>query len=254
MLLSRLVRIALLLSLMVLPAAAQPLTLTGTVSYHERIALPANSQLRVTLVRLPAANPIASATATIPPTGSAPLAFSLTLRESVDSTDDRFALVAEISSGGRSLFRTPQPVPVDLQYAQVGDVLVVFAPQAQAELVNPVVDVPDGLLERAWRVTSIGGRPVTGPNPLTLSIAADFRAGGNAGCNEFFTQASFEEERLAFGPAAATRMACPPELMQQEVEFLAALAAIGRYELDGTSLRLLDAAGIPLIGLVRDAE
>ena len=42
--------------------------------------------------------------------------------------------------------------------------------------------------------------------------------------------------------------------MDQERAFFAALAATASYEMSGNSLRLLDAAGIPLIGLVEPKE
>ena len=106
------------------------------------------------------------------------------------------------------------------------------------------------LLDTLWRVTSIGARPVLGGPPVPLSIAADHRAGGNGGCNNYFTEASFEADRLTFGPAAATRMVCAPEIMAQEAAYFAALAAVAGFELGQGSLRLLDAAGVPLVGLV----
>ncbi len=100
-----------------------------------------------------------------------------------------------------------------------------------------------------WRITSIGGKPAVGERPPTFSITADSRAGGNSGCNNYFAEADFTDG-LSFGPAAATRMACAEPLMAQEAALFAALAAVANYETDGESLRLLDAAGIPLIGLV----
>jgi putative lipoprotein len=46
-------------------------------------------------------------------------------------------------------------------------------------------------------------------------------------------------------------MACDPFVMAQEARFFAALEATAGYELTGDALKLVDAAGIPLAGLVR---
>jgi putative lipoprotein len=46
-------------------------------------------------------------------------------------------------------------------------------------------------------------------------------------------------------------MACEPTIMARESRFFAALAATRAYELADDRLRLLDAAGVPLLGLVR---
>jgi putative lipoprotein len=42
--------------------------------------------------------------------------------------------------------------------------------------------------------------------------------------------------------------------MAQESAFFAALIAVARYEISDDSLRLLDAAEVPLIGLIRTKE
>lgn len=252
---SRVLGIVVTLVLLAAPAMAEGTTLTGTVTYHERMALPSGAHLQVSLVRLPGRQPVTGAAAAIPAKGQLPIAFSLNLHEGVAADGASYGLLADIAAGGRILFRNDQPVPVDLATNAPIAMVVRFspdqAPQAPEEL--PAA-APDGLLDMVWTVTSIGGKPVTGTRPLTLSIAPDHRAGGSAGCNNFFTEAEIVDRTLTFGPAAATRMACTPEVMTQETAYLAALAAIGGYEIDRTSLRLLDAAGIPLIGLVRDGE
>lgn len=249
----KLVGIIVALALLTLPAFAQGTTLTGTVTYRERMALPAGAFLQVTLVRLPGNQAVSGAAAAIPAKGGVPIAFSLNLHDTLASDGTRYGLIADIAAEGRVLFRTPQPVQIDLATNTPIAITVQFSPDPPSDAA-PVPIAPDGLLDVVWTVTSIGGKPVSGTRPLTLSIAADHRTGGTAGCNNFFTEAEIEAARIEFGPAATTRMACTTDVMAQERTYLAALAAVGRYELDATSLRLLDAAGIPLIGLVRDAE
>lgn len=244
----RLVQIILALMLMAVPALGQGATVSGTVTYYERIALPTNAQLRVSLVTLPGGAPIAGATATIPTRGQVPLAFTLNLHRK--PAGEQYGLMAEIRSGNRLLFANAQPVPVSPGAGQPVEIVVQSMPRTPEPPIPPLPDIVD----ITWSVTSIGGRPANAPKPLTLSIAADLRASGHSGCNNYFAEASISGKTLAFGPAAATRMACAGELMTQESDYFAALAAVASFEKDGDSLRLLDAAGIPLVGLVRLAE
>jgi Heat shock protein len=249
----KLIHVVLALLLLAGPAMADNLTLSGTVTYRERIALPPGAQLRVTLVALPDGRPIAGASATIPAIGQVPLNYALNVRTKLSTGP--YGLVAEIRGGGRILFRNAQPVPVDPAMPAPIDILVRSVP---GHPVPPPVQpppMPSGdLLDVLWTVTSIGGTPVTGSRPPTLSIASDLRAGGHASCNSYFAEASMTGNRLVFGPAAATRMACAPELMAQENAYLSALAAVTGFEIDGDSLRLLDAAGVALVGLVRSGD
>ncbi|MDB5474125.1 MAG: hypothetical protein JWP99_1428, partial [Devosia sp.] len=102
-----------------------------------------------------------------------------------------------------------------------------------------------------WTVTGIGGKPTISAARISLSIAPERRAGGNSGCNSYFTEASFENAPVRFGPIAATRMACGPEVMAQETALFEALAATTGNKASGRTLHLHDAAGVPLISLVR---
>jgi putative lipoprotein len=257
MLPTRLIRCAMALFALlafVLPAAADDITFSGEVTYRERIALPAGVELRITLVALPGAIPVAGATADTVGRASAPLQFALDVRSNVIRPDRDYGLVAEIRSEGRTLFRSQQPVPVDPAAPTHTVILVTLSPDPphqQKETILPPVETPNPLLETIWTVTSIGGEPILPGSKVTFSIAADYRAGGNSGCNNYFTEAGFTEPPLAFGPIAGTRMACAPDIMAQETRFFAALGATVGYELSGNSLKLVDAAGVPLVGLVR---
>lgn len=247
--------IALLALLLVTGATlGEGLTFTGEVSYRERIALPPGAELWITLVSLPDARPVVSAAADVSSTGQVPLQFTLNVRSQVIADGRDYGLVAEIRSQGRTMFRNWQPVPVDAAAPLPTRILVTLSPdppQDPLEIAPPPGETPNPLLDTIWQVTSIGGDPVLGTTELTLSIAADLRSGGHGGCNNYFTEADLAEKPLSFGPIAGTRMACAPDVMGQEARFFAALEAIAGYELSGNTLQLFDAAGIPLVGLVR---
>lgn len=248
---TRLIRIFAALLVLAVPAFAAPLTLTGEVSYRERMALPGGASLHVGLVRLPEGTAIVGAEAYIAPSGQIPLTFRLTVRSNPDPRRE-YGLRAEIRANGQILFASPAPVPVDLSNpAPVS--IIVTRQKPQPVVTAPALPEPK-LLDTKWRVTSIGGKPVTGPRPITLAIAADLRATGNGGCNSYVSEATLLATKLVFGPAAATRMACDEAIMAQETAYFAALAAVGGFELDTKGLRLLDPSGIPLVGLVPSEE
>lgn len=247
--------IALLTLLLVTGATlAEDITFTGEVSYRERIALPPDAELWITLVSISDARPVVSAAADVAPRGQVPLQFTLNVRSQVIADGRDYGLIAEIRSQGRTMFRNWQPVPVDPIAPVPTGILVTLSPDPPHDPPEPILppeEAPNPLLDTIWRVTSIGGDPVLGATELTLSIAADLRSGGHGGCNNYFTEADFIESPLSFGPIAGTRMACAPDVMGQEARFFAALNAIAGYELSGDALKLFDAAGIPLVGLVR---
>ncbi|MBF0677574.1 MAG: META domain-containing protein [Devosia sp.] len=248
---SRLIRIFAALLLLMSPALAAPLMVTGEVSYRERIALPAGASLHVGLVRLPEGTPIVGAEAYIAPSGQVPLSFHLNIRTNPDLRRN-YGLRAEIRANGQVLFSTPAPVAVDL--ANPAPVSILVTRHKPQPVVTPPVMPEPKLIDTSWRVTSIGGKPVTGTRPITLAIAADLRATGNGGCNSYVSELTLLASKLVFGPAAATRMACGEDIMAQEAAYFAALAAVGGFELDDKGLRLLDPAGIPLVGLVPSEE
>lgn len=76
---------------------------------------------------------------------------------------------------------------------------------------------------------------------------------GSGGCNQFSGSFKLEGQSLSLGGLAATEMACPePEgLMQQEAAYLAVLAQITGYRMEGAGLSLLNADGIVLAEFTR---
>jgi heat shock protein HslJ len=81
-----------------------------------------------------------------------------------------------------------------------------------------------------WRASDINGVQVTGDRPLTLRLQGGEQASGNAGCNSFSgTYQLMRDEGIRFGALTATRMACPPGIMEQERRFLSILEAVRGY-------------------------
>ena len=78
----------------------------------------------------------------------------------------------------------------------------------------------------------------------TAEFAADGRMGGNASCNSYFAGYTVDGDKLTISQAGSTMMACdPPEAMQQEMDFLAALQSAATYAIDGDQLTIANEAG-----------
>ena len=236
------------------PAMAADLTFTGQVTWRERMALPPDASLTVTLVSLPNGQRVTGAHASLGGKAGSPIQFTLNVRSEVIANGGDYGLVAEIQSGGYPIFTNGQPVAVDPGVPAGILIPVQFTPpppHPAPQQVLPPPETPNPMLDIVWSVTSIGGDPVLPQNQVTLSIAADHRVGGSGGCNSYFAAADFSEPPLSFSPVASTKMACDQPIMEQETHFFAALGATASYELVGDTLKLFDAAGVPLVCLVR---
>jgi putative lipoprotein len=95
------------------PAESFPGEVTGTVSYRERIALPAEAELSVTLYETTgAAEPRFIAAQLMPRPGQPPLRFRVVYPPGVIDARAGYALVARIEVAGKLWFVNERPVPV----------------------------------------------------------------------------------------------------------------------------------------------
>jgi putative lipoprotein len=109
---------------------------------------------------------------------------------------------------------------------------------------------PFNLAGSQWGIAREGGK--TG---RFVQFRADGVVGGFSGCNRFTGAYNQNGDELTFGPLASTRMACPPEVMEREQEFLAMLGNVRYAEVNHPTLILKDGNGKELAELVRrDAD
>jgi len=99
-----------------------------------------------------------------------------------------------------------------------------------------------------WKITGSnnGRQAVVSPLPGT-TLSMKFTRGtvaGSAGCNTFRATYTAEADRVVVGPAATTRRTCAGEgVMQQERGFLAALASVTTWTVEGGLLDMHRADG-----------
>jgi heat shock protein HslJ len=91
---------------------------------------------------------------------------------------------------------------------------------------------------------------------ITATFNADGQVNGKAGCNNYFADYSVDGTEITVGPAGVTRKFCaaPEGIMDQEAEFLAALASAGSYEIQGDRLDLYRDDGARAMTLVARSQ
>jgi heat shock protein HslJ len=85
---------------------------------------------------------------------------------------------------------------------------------------------------------------VKGQTPLCSVI-------GNGGCNAFNGNYTQDGANVQIGPLAATRKACPPDIMNMEMALLNALSNAKTIEATHLNLTLLGENGVQLMSLQR---
>ena len=98
------------------------------------------------------------------------------------------------------------------------------------------------MLEGSWKLETLGGTAADPAVPTTLSMN-EGQATGNAGVNTFNGPYDAPSDGvLTFGTIASTMMAGPDNAMQQEQDFLKALAETKKFTTDNGALVLMDDA------------
>lgn len=89
-----------------------------------------------------------------------------------------------------------------------------------------------------WHLDDLAGTPVLPDSRATLTFPEPGKVAGNSSCNRFTGAAQVTGAAIHLGPLAGTRMMCPEPAMTQETSYLAALNAAERFELHDTHLLL----------------
>jgi heat shock protein HslJ len=94
-----------------------------------------------------------------------------------------------------------------------------------------------------------GNRGVIDDLQSHVTFAAQGRAQGSGGCNNFSGAYSHAAATVDVGPLASTKKACPLAIMDQEARFFEALGQTRSYRFENGLLHLLDAQGMPVMRL-----
>ena len=97
-----------------------------------------------------------------------------------------------------------------------------------------------------WTVQALGVEVTSPPKPQ-LSFGADGRLSGTTGVNRLMGEFEVRDGLLVVGNAATTRMAGPPEAMEQEQRLLALLGTEQAFVITGDRLEIGDGENAALL-------
>lgn len=224
-------------------------TITGELTYLQRIALIPGGTATITLVDVSLQDvsaPVIGETTIELVDQQVPIPFELSVDSSADSEGATFALQATIHGPTGDLeWTTDTTNDVDLGQPEVDMgqlVLVQVMPSVAADDAGS----SDGAdLVGEWNVTTIDGAAIIADTTPTLVFGDDRNLGGNSSCNSYSTEYTASGSTLKLeSQIAATMMACAPEIGTQESAFLNLLAEVASFEItDGNVLTLTTTDG-----------
>ncbi|NTW83298.1 MAG: META domain-containing protein [Chlorobiaceae bacterium] len=124
----------------------------------------------------------------------------------------------------------------------------------QASLPLKPAAAKTALLHTTWRISEINGSKVVFRPGQKLDVSLVFSKGGQfsgtTGCNYLNGTYILKKDQLNFGSLAITRIACSPQLMAQEREYLGAIRKASSYAINANSLKLFSADGRKIMDLI----
>ncbi len=213
---------------------------TGTVTYRQRIALPADAVVHLVLED---ANAPATSIAEeqVPTNGKqVPISFDVKYDPAALNPAHRYQIRATISSDGKLLFTSTTAYPVLTQGAPDKHVdILLQQPPPEPPGTKPSAT---SLTGTHWTLTQLNGEavaPGTGRSEAWIELAADTkRLAGSGGCNRIMGSYELDGSTLRFRQVASTMMACPGDVMPREQAFLKALSATTSFRIRGSALFL----------------
>ncbi len=192
-------------------------TVSGQLSYRERIALPPGSTATVVLKDISRADaPSKTLAKATFPAQQVPIPFELGVATDLMQASHRYSVSAKLHApDGALLWITDTIIPVDpgQSLTEAGTISLVRVAARARTL------VPGALIGAPWRIEDIAKRGVIDFAQTTITFSAKGRINGSGGCNNYNGSYTLEGDTLSFGPVAATRKACVPALADQENAF-----------------------------------
>jgi heat shock protein HslJ len=134
-------------------------------------------------------------------------------------------------------------------YVIEGEQLIIANSDGETVL-KYVVAEPKSLTGNLWKAISYNNGQdavvsVVIGSEITAFFDEDGTLSGSAGCNNYSAAYVVEGDQLTIGPAITTRMICnePEGIMDQEMQYLAALEMVSGYQFEDDRLILLDSEG-----------
>ncbi len=240
---------------------AKPGTITGTVAYRQRIALPPDAVVHVRLEDVSRADApsILIAETRLPAEGKqVPIPFTLEYDPAKIQDSRTYHLRVSILSGGAGgagemLFSTTRAYPVLTRGAGREAQITVDQVAARGDRGGePPGGAPAAALEGPrWKLKELNGKAaIEGQHWPGAGIKFVSAEGGNrtiaanTGVNSLGGTYTLTGDRLSIATGVMTEMAGPPPLMDQERAFIEAMKRVKSYRISGKTLELLDGEAV----------
>ena len=243
-------RMAALLSVLLVGAVAWPQTqatapaaqpsITGSISYVQRMALPPDAAIEVKLEDTSGATPTTVASTVFAMAGKqVPVPFQLQYNPADINSTHNYALSANISVNGKPRFVSTTAYPV-LTNGAPGQVNMVLQPApAQSSKAKGGAK----LYDTSWKLVELNGQAVVAGadgKPPHIYLLKKGELSGSTGCNSLTGSFIAEQSAMQFTPAATTMRVCSQELTAQEQAFVLALKATMDYKIEGDTLEFVN--------------
>ncbi len=213
-------------------AHAKPSRVIGTVTYRERMALPAGSRVSVTILDTSRADAPAEKigeSSWITGEKQPPYSFVVTYDESSIQKGHRYTIRAEIrSKAGDLLFTTTTAHPVITNGVKKIDLVLQAVPK------NPVTT-----LDHSYELVSLNGKAIIAGRAPTLAFDRQGRAMGFGGVNQFGGTYRIENGKITIDPGRMTMMAGPKDRMELEGLYIGILRTADAFRTTATTFTLL---------------
>jgi len=216
------------------------LTITGELTYRQRIALPSQA---VAFVEVRAqgvddtAQPVAQTSIDLAGK-QVPIAFSIELPRVHLENGTAYQLGGGILVDGQVNWRVIDPVSIETSAEDFNAGMLMMAQQHNE---TPQATETQGkeALAGEWHIVKIGDDTIGPDANATLNFAADGFSGRL--CNSFRGDYTVDGTTISFGQTAATLMACPDPLGRQEQALFKAFESAASFKIaeDG-NLNLVD--------------
>ena len=230
-------------------------TLSGEVFYLQRMRLPPDAILSVTLEdvsKMDVASTVMASTKQ-PLHGVPPYAFSLQYQPAMIDRKKAYSLRARVESDGQMIMTStqalnpflPEALPIRIKLSMLSSKTSKVAKEkASSDHAGQALTT---LSNTHWQLQQLADTPVVMAEsqkraPFMQLNGHDLAVSGFAGCNHMSGSYTIQENShgLSFGPIAMTRRACM-DGMDTESALVSALNTTAYYVIHGHELTLLDA-------------
>lgn len=212
-------------------------SVSGTITYRERIALPSGAVVKVKLldVSLQDAPAKELSSQIITTRGEqVPILFNMSYDPSEIKSNHYYAVRAEIFIDDKLAFTTTQRYAViTMGNAKTVDLVLQKVKNISRE---------NELTGSKWLLEDLAGKGVLDRLQTTVEFGEDNQLGGNGGCNRYNASYEIKESSFRVNSIATTFKMCSPAVMNQESQFLKALEKAQSIRLEGPYL-LIDCEG-----------